>query len=141
MSRKVTNAQPQLSGKTYISGNTALCNYELHCFLAKELGIKPLLLQISDLDEDSDEFRAMLLEHCDPYVTRAANIMAMQYLYAPLHPDFNIGAGAAMEMQKNGIITIRMMKAYNTLGFEVCEMVVDAFLQANQESIMLKGVR
>ena len=136
---KMVQTQHLLNGKTYISGNTALCNYELHSFLADRLGMKPLLLQISDLDDDSIDFRSRLLECCDPYVTRAANIGAMQYLYPILKPDFNIGAGMPMEMRKNGIATVRMMKAYNTLGFEVCDMVLDAFLLADKESKMMKG--
>jgi len=136
---KMEQARNLLHEKTYISGNTALCNYELHSFLADRLGVKPLLLQISDLDDDSANFRRKLLESCDPYVTRAANIGAMQYLYPILKPDFNIGAGMPMEMRRQGIATVRMMKAYNTLGFEVCDMVLDAFLTANQESIIMKG--
>ena len=136
MTERIAQAKPILEGKNYISGNTALCNYELHSFLADRLGVTPLLLQISDLDEDSDKFREKLLEICDPYVTRSANLMAMKYIYPVLHPDYNIGAGNAMEMRKNGISTVRMMKAYHTLGFEVCEMVVDAFLQAQQEAAM-----
>lgn len=139
MCEKINSARPILAGKTYISGNTALCNYELHSFLACRLEVMPLLLQISDLDDDSIEFRNELLEQCDPYVTRAANITAMKYLYPVLTPDFNIGAGSAAEMRKCGITAVRMMKAYHTLGFEVCEMAVDAFLQANQESAMTKG--
>ncbi|MGN0657669.1 MAG: nitrogenase component 1 [Ruminiclostridium sp.] len=133
---QIEQARAVLSGKTYISGNTALCNYELHSFLAERLDIKPLLLQISDLDDDSAEFREKLLKYCDPYVTRAANIAAMQYIYPLLKPDFNIGAGNAAEMRKQGISTVRMMKAYNTLGFEVCGMVVEAFLQADREANM-----
>lgn len=139
LTEKIAQTQPLLSGKTYISGNTALCNYELHSFLADRLGVTPLLLQISDLDDDSIEFRERLLGRCDPYVTRAANIGAMQYLYPLLKPDFNIGAGMPMEMRKNGIAAVRMMKAYNTLGFEVCEMVLDAFLTADRESQMMRA--
>jgi nitrogenase molybdenum-cofactor synthesis protein NifE len=139
LAEKTKQAQQILAGKSYISGNTALCNYELHSFLAEKLGMKPLLLQISDLDEDSVEFRNELLKHCDPYVTRAANIGAMQYLYPLLKPDFNIGAGMPMEMRKNSIATVRMMNAYNTLGFEVCNMVLDAFLAAEKESQMMRG--
>jgi nitrogenase molybdenum-cofactor synthesis protein NifE len=139
LAEKTKQAQQILAGKSYISGNTALCNYELHSFLAEKLGMKPLLLQISDRDEDSVEFRNELLKHCDPYVTRAANIGAMQYLYPLLKPDFNIGAGMPMEMRKNSIATVRMMNAYNTLGFEVCNMVLDAFLAAEKESQMMRG--
>lgn len=138
MSDKTKSAKCLLSGKTYMSGNTALCNYELHKFVAEKLDVKPLLLQISDLNEDSIAFRQKLLSVCDPYVTRSANLGAIGYLYPILKPDFNIGAGNRMELRKNKIATVGMMNAYNTLGFEVCAMVVDAFLTANQEYERMK---
>ncbi len=116
-----------------------MCNYELHSYLTGALSLECLLLQISDLDEDSAEFRRILLEHCDPYVTRAANIKAMQYLYPLLRPDFNIGAGNGAVMRENGITSVRMMGAYNTLRFEVCRMVLNAFLQAQKEAELMKS--
>lgn len=141
MCQKTAQAKALLSKKSYISGNTALCNYELHSYLTEKLGMDCMLLQISDLDEDSTEFRKILLQSCDPYVTRAANIKAMQYLYPLLKPDFNIGAGNGVQMRQSGITPVRMTGAYNTLGFEVCQMVLDAFLQALQESAMSnKGI-
>ncbi|MCQ2496480.1 MAG: nitrogenase component 1 [Lachnospiraceae bacterium] len=137
--KKIENIRNILGGKTYISGNTALCNYELHSFLVNRLDAKPLLLQISDLDEDSLEFRKEILSKCDPYVTRAANIGALGYLYPHLLPDFNIGAGNSMEMRKYGIVSVRMLMAYNTLGFEVCDMILDAFVKADEEAKMSNG--
>ncbi|MBQ8011393.1 MAG: hypothetical protein IJ265_07570 [Oscillospiraceae bacterium] len=139
MSGRTASAKETLAGKTYICGNTALCNYEFHSFLAGSLGMIPKLLQISDLDEDSSSFREDLLRHCDPYVTRSANMIAIRTLYPELHPDFNIGAGTADALRKNGFVTVRMRNPYNTLGFEVCGMVLDAFLTAEKESRMLKG--
>ena len=139
MTEKTEQAKYILTGKTYISGNTALCNYELHEFMANRLGVKPLLLQISDLDDDSTEFRKNLLTVCDPYVTRSANLGAIGYLYPLLKPDFNIGAGNPMELRKNKIATVRMMQAYSTLGFEVCGMVIDAFLLADKEAGMMQN--
>ena len=138
MTEKTNQAKAVLSGKTYISGNTALCNYELHSFLAERLDVKPQLLQIVDLDDDSIGFRENLLKYCDPYVTRSANLGAIGYLYSLLNPDFNIGAGNTVQLRKLGIASVRMMNAYNTLGFEVCGMVIDAFLQANLESKLMK---
>lgn len=138
MAEKTADTRKILSGKTYISGNTALSNYEPHAFLAEKLDVKPLLLQISDMDDDSIEFRNMLLTLADPYVTRAANLAALPYLYPLLRPDFNIGSGNPTELRKNAIASVRMMKAYNTLGFEVCGMVLDAFIQADKELKMMK---
>lgn len=129
---KVDNARAVLQGKTYISGNTALCNWELHAFMAGKICVKPQLLQISDMDEDSAAFREELLSVCDPLVTRAANIGAMRFIYPVLRPDFNIGAGSTMDMMKLGIAPVRMMNAYNILGFETTHTALDAFLAANQ---------
>ncbi|MFR5075906.1 MAG: hypothetical protein ACLTDG_10820 [Lachnospiraceae bacterium] len=94
--------------------------------------MKPLLLQISDLTAQDEQWRKEILTHCDPYVTRAANIGPLQYLYPVLKPKFNIGAGNAKEMKTSGTQMIRMMQAYNVLGFEVNEMVVNAFVQAQK---------
>lgn len=141
MKAKTEAARNRLAGKTYICGNTALCNYEFHSFLAGRLSMTPTLLQISDLDEDSAVFREELLQYCDPYVTRSANMIAIRTLYPELHPDFNIGAGAADALRENGIVTVRMHNPYNTLGFEVCDMVLNAFLTAEQELQIVRGGR
>ena len=52
---RTENAKPILKGKTYFSGNTAMCNYELHSFLTS-LGMEPLLLQISDLTAQDEQW-------------------------------------------------------------------------------------
>lgn len=130
--KKTFTAAKLLSGGSYFSGNTALCNYELHSFLACDLGLEPLLLQISDLDENSSVWREKLLQHCDPYVTRAANLGALKYLYPLLNPHYNIGAGNVVEMQQTCTVMVKMPQAYNTLGFEVTHMVVQAFLEAQE---------
>lgn len=122
-------AAPKLKGLTYFSGNTALCNFELHAFLT-ELGMEPVLLQISDLEDIDRRWRDMILAHCDPYVTRAANMGALGYMYPILKPDMNIGAGTGPEMRAVGTVMVRMMNAYNELGFEVNGMVVEALLKA-----------
>ena len=125
-------AAPVLKGLTYFSGNTALCNFELHAFLT-ELGMEPVLLQISDLEEIDRPWREIILSHCDPYVTRAANMGALGYMYPVLRPDLNIGAGTGPEMRAVGTVMVRMMNAYNMLGFEVNQMVIAAMLKAAAE--------
>ena len=59
---------------------------------------------------------------------------AIGYLYPVLKPDFNIGAGNRIKLAENGITSVMMMNAYNILGFEVCDMVLNAFLQADNAS-------
>ena len=65
-------------------------------------------------------------------MTRAANIGPLQYLYPVLKPKFNIGAGNAKEMKTSGTQMIRMMQAYNVLGFEVNEMRIYEIAQAQK---------
>lgn len=138
--QRTDEAKKVLSGGSYFSGNTALCNYELHSFLHSRLGLKAELLQVSEVDEDSLEWRKEILKYSDPYVTRAANIGALKHIYPVLKPEYNIGAGNAMEMMKNGTVMVQMMQAYNTLGFEVNEMTVNAFLSAyHARQKMLSG--
>ena len=141
LKRKIPEIRKLAEGKTYISGNTALAGHELHAFLAGTLGMRPLLLQISDLDPEGESFREELLQHADPYVTRSANIGAMRSIYPALKPDFNIGAGDTRELMAQKIATLRFVNAYNTLGFEVADMVLTAVLQAEAERKMMKEVR
>lgn len=122
-----------LRGGSYFSGNTALCTYELHSFLAQRLHLEAKLLQVSELGEDDAGWREIILRSSDPYVSRAANIGALKYLYPLLRPDYNIGAGSSREMRENGVVPVQMFQAYNTLGFEVNRMVVTSFLQAKAE--------
>ena len=125
-------ARTRLAGGSYFSGNTALCNYELHAFLSEKLGLNPLLLQVSDLDEISRPYREIVLQHGDPYLSRAANLGALKYLYPILKPTYNLGAGNPMEMLTAGTAMVSMMRAYNVLGFETNAMVCDAFLAARR---------
>lgn len=137
---RTERAAAELAGETYFSGNTALCTYEFHSFLTTRLGLKALLLQISDLSEADSAWREEILSACDPYVTRSANIGPLQYLYPVLKPDYNIGAGNSAEMRKCGTKMVRMPRAYNVLGFETNEIVISAFLQAKNGGATMNGM-
>lgn len=130
---RTEEARAAMKGGSYFSGNTALCNYELHAFLSEKLGLAPLLLQVSDLDEISGPYREIILQNADPYVSRAANLGALKYLYPILKPTYNLGAGNPMEMLAAGTAMVSMMRAYNVLGFETNEMVCQAFLTAHSQ--------
>ena len=58
---------------------------------------------------------------------------ALGYMYPILKPDMNIGAGTGQEMRAVGTVMVRMMNAYNMLGFEVNQMVIAAMLKAAAE--------
>lgn len=123
---------------SYFSGNTALSNYELHSYLT-ELGFEPLLIQTSEIPPADNPYLKEILEKSDPYVTRAANIGPLKYIYEVLKPDMNIGAGNSQEIEKNKIARFMLPNAYNTLGFEVNSMVLNAALNAYKEMQFLKG--
>ena len=127
---RTAKAREALQGGSYFSGNTALANWEFHGFLAERLGMKGLLIQTSKFDERDLPYKETILHTADPYLSRAANLGALKYLYPILRPDYNIGAGNPREMAETGTTPVTMPRAYNTLGFEVTEMVTDAFLAA-----------
>lgn len=123
---------------TYFSGNTALSNYELHSYLIK-LGMEPILIQTSDIPNMNNPHLQYILKNSDPYVTRAANIGPLKYLYDILKPNVNIGAGNSEEIRKNKIAKLSLPNAYNTLGFEVNDMILKAVNNAYNEFKTLKG--
>ena len=129
---KEKNVKNNIGKLKYFSGNTALSNYEMHAYLI-ELGMNPILIQTSEIPENDDPHLKNILENSDPYVTRAANIGPLKYLYGVLKPDVNIGAGNPMEMRRSGIVPVTFANAYNVLGFEVSNMVLDAVLAANND--------
>lgn len=122
----------------YFSGNTAFSTYELHSYLI-ELGLEPILIQTSDIPSSDDRDLKLILKKSDPFVTRAANIGPLKYLYDVLKPDLNIGAGNPMEMRKKNIVSIVFANAYNILGFEVTETVLDAVDNACSDFKKIKG--
>lgn len=122
----------------YFSGNTALSTYELHSYLVN-LGLEPLLIQTSDIPLADDIYLKNILKKSDPYVTRAANIGPLKYLYEVLKPNISIGTGNPNEMKKYGIVPVIFVNSYNILGFEVNTMVLDALVKAQENFNTIKG--
>ncbi len=115
----------------YYCGNTALSNFELNSYLL-DLGLEPLLIQVSDIPSKKDRFFNEVLEKSNPYVTRAANIGPLKYLYGTLTPDINIGAGNTTFLKKNKIAPVTLLNSYNILGFEVNTMLLKALQKAKE---------
>ncbi|WP_462354924.1 nitrogenase component 1 [Fusobacterium ulcerans] len=122
----------------YFSGNTALSTYEFHSYLI-ELGLDPILIQTSDIPSEDNHHLKIILEKADPFITRAANIGPLKYLYSVLKPDLSIGAGNSAEMRKYGVVPTVLTNAYNILGFEVNSMVLETISKANKDVKYLKG--
>lgn len=83
---KEKNIKSSMKNLKYFSGNTALSTYEFHSYLI-ELGLDPILIQTSDIPSEDDPHLKIILEKADPFVTRAANIGPLKYLYSVLKPD------------------------------------------------------
>lgn len=135
---KEKTVKSKLKKLKYFSGNTALSNYELHSYLV-DLGLEPVLIQTSDIPSSENIHLKNILEKSDPYVTRAANIGPLKYLYGVLKPDISIGAGNSNEMRKYGIVPVTFINAYNILGFEVNTMVLDVLIKAQEDFDKIKG--
>ena len=60
----------------------------------------------------------------------AENIAMLKKYFGDI---MNIGAGTGPEMRAVGTVMVRMMNAYNMLGFEVNQMVIAAMLKAAAE--------
>lgn len=63
--RAVAQAEGQLEGLTYIYGNTPIECFAFNAFMVG-LGMRPLLIQTSQLPERDDPDRQRILERCDP---------------------------------------------------------------------------
>ena len=136
--KKEKNIKSSMKNLKYFSGNTALSTYEFHSYLI-ELGLDPILIQTSDIPSEDDPHLKIILEKADPFVTRAANIGPLKYLYSVLKPNISIGAGNSSEMRKYGVVPVILTNAYNILGFEVNTMVLETISKANKDSKHLKG--
>lgn len=123
---------------TYFSGNTAFSTYEFHSYLV-DLGLKPILIQTSEIPKEDNENLVNILEKSDPFVTRAANISPLKYIYDILKPDFSIGAGNSNYLRKHNIVPLSFNNSYNTLGFEVNNLVLDVISQGIENLKKIKG--
>ena len=132
------NIKKLVNGLTYYCGNSALSNFELNSYLL-DLGLKPLLIQVSDIPNKKDRFLKEVLDKSNPYITRSANIGPLRYLYNILTPDFNIGVGNSMILKKNKIAPVSLTNSYNILGFEVNTMILNSLIKSKEILIKLKG--
>ena len=125
-------AAKELEGVTYIYGNTPFRTFELNRFMVS-LGMMPQIIQTSAITAADAEDKAAILEKCDPYITKTANIAPLQYVYDELHPMLYLGHEYANRLRQKGIAMVRTDGANSLLGFEVTGFAVKALLTAARE--------
>ncbi len=121
---KIVNKIANLKDIGYIYGNTPFNAFELNAFMTN-IGMKPLLFQISHMSGEDEIYKNAILEHCDPYVTKTANIAPLQYVYDELKPHLYLGHEYADRLQKKGISIVITDAANTMLGFEVVEFLIE----------------
>ncbi len=118
-----------LKGLTYIYGSAPFAPFE-HNRLLCELGLVPLLLQLSDVDEyDEADIQAILEKH-DPLVARIPNTPAMMRVYKILNPDFGIGVGNPAMAKELNVVPVRHENSYDMLGLEMAELFLESIEKA-----------
>ncbi len=98
-----------------------------------ELGLKPLLLRFSELDEKDFKNINEITKQYDPYVTRIANKAGMNHVYDTLKPDISFGGGFPDALQERKIAPLRFMNSSDMYGFQFCELFFDSLEKAKIE--------
>ena len=130
-------AARELRGVTYIYGNTPLRCYEFNRFMV-ELGMQPQVIQSNAILPEDEEDRAAILRHCDPYITKTANIAPLQSIYDVLHPMLYLGHEYAARLRAKGIALVRTDGVSNMLGYEITPFVTQALRAAAREARALR---
>lgn len=118
----------KLAGVPYIYGNTPFDCFEFNAYLAS-LKMEPQLIQSNRFGSESGADIETILQHCDPYICKAANIAPLRYVYDELHPWLYFGHEFADVLRRKGIADVHCDRAGSMMGFE-CNL----FMLKNLES-------
>ena len=122
-----------LRGVTFIYGNTPFRCLECCAYMAS-LGMVPQLIQSHGiLEEDAADVKR-ILESADPYMTQAANISPLQYIYDELCPMLYLGHEYPMRLRKKGIAQVHTDQGGGMLGYEVTPYLMKQLLASVEES-------
>ena len=133
----VSDTTGKVNGMQYIYGNTALNCMEYNLFMI-QLGMVPQLIQLNEIKENELEFCRQILTCYDPYVTKTANIAALQTVYDLLKPNLYLGHEFAARLRAKGIALVHGDGISSMLGFEVTMAVVQELIRASNEARELR---
>ncbi len=130
-------AREKLQGVTFMYGNTPFRGLEC-CGYMSSLGMVPQLIQSHGIkEEDAGDIRRILLS-ADPYMTQAANISPLQYIYDELHPMLYLGHEYAMRLRKKGIAQVHTDLGGGMLGYEVTPYLMKQLTAAAEEAAEIR---
>ncbi|MBQ8160328.1 MAG: hypothetical protein IJ083_06205 [Clostridia bacterium] len=126
-------ARDTLHGVTFMYGNTPFRCLEC-CAYMTSLGMVPQLIQSHGIVEEDAEDVQRILVSSDPYMTQAANISPLQYIYDELHPMLYLGHEYPMRLRKKGIAQVHTDMGGGMLGYEVTPYLLKQLLASLEES-------
>ena len=100
--KAAAEAKEQLRGVTFMYGNTPFRCLECCAFMAS-IGMVPQLIQCHGIHAEDAEDVRRILSSADPYMTQAANISPLQYIYDELHPMLYLGHEYPMRLRKRAL--------------------------------------
>ncbi len=131
--KRFEDSKNKYNGLRYIYGGSPFTTYE-NIKLMCELGLEPLLLQISRLEEQHLQDIEEITKYYDPYVTRTANVTGIMQVYDTLKPDLNFGPAYMTVLKEKNIVPARFDKAGDMIGLELCDEFLDG-LEAAQKQV------
>lgn len=124
-------------GLSYFYGSTQFAPFE-NIRLMCDLGMVPLLLQISKFEKEYEEDIQEILKVHNPQVTRVANVRGLTHVYDTLKPNLNFGVAYSAVLKEKNITPVRFENMNNMLGLEISELFLKGLLNANEEVKILK---
>ncbi len=138
--KKYEESKGEYEGLTYIFGGSPFSPYE-HIKLMCELGLEPLLLQVSELDEKHYDDIAAITAHYNPFVTRTANVAGMSYVYDYLRPALNFGPAYQNILAEKNITQTEFKNSSDMIGFELCEIFMQGLEKAKINAQKIKETK
>lgn len=123
----------ELINTSFIYGNTPFNVYDFTLYLCK-IGMKPLLMQVSEMSEKEITIKEDICKLADPYVTQSANIASLQPVYDILKPDLYLGHEYSDRLMKKGIAVVSADMLGSMLGFEVTEYMLSSLVTAKNNA-------
>jgi len=128
----IAAAADNLRGIPYMYGNTPFRCFEVNGFMAS-LGMIPQLIQCHGITEEDAEDVTRIEKVADPYITQAANISPLQFIYDELKPMLYLGHEYAQRLRKKGISIVHTDAGGGMLGYEVTTYFVKQLLASKEE--------
>ncbi len=124
-----------VNDKTFIYGHIIYYPIELCAYLSN-LGMKPLLIQIRNLyDNDINNKKTILNNNSNPYISKNANLLALEDYYKKLKPDVYIGSEMPERLKRHNIGHVIFSIFPAKVGFDVVKNALLALKKWGKEEL------